>query len=305
MKNIYKIIIGIAASCILLVIIDRAVGTLSEKMYYGSKYGIYHRQIYCLHNSKDDVVILGSSRAAHHYVPQVFEDTLGMSCYNAGSDGMCVYYHYVILASRIYRKQPPKTVIYEVLGSDATVSQGAAFTLDAALERLAPHYGDTPVIDSLFSLGGWKENLKLLSKTYKYNSALVQLIKCNYIPWPEDRGYEALKGKMKVKKGVADDVLEESKVVELDSIKIQYIKKLIALCKQNDIKLVMCYSPYYKKPMPEGAKVIKQIAQQENVIFFDYNTDVRFQNEKYYQDASHMNDTGAKLYSKDLVGKIK
>ena len=54
-----------------------------------------------------------------------------------------------------------------------------------------PHYGEFAEIDSMFAINGWKEKVKLLSKTYKYNSNLVQTIKCNYIPWPEDRGYEA------------------------------------------------------------------------------------------------------------------
>ena len=49
-------------------------------------------------NQPYDLAVLWG-RAAHYYVPQIFEDSLGLSCYNAGSDGMCIYYHYGILAS--------------------------------------------------------------------------------------------------------------------------------------------------------------------------------------------------------------
>lgn len=99
MKDITKIIVRVISFCALLFIIDWVVGTWSERIYYKSKYGIFHRQIYCLTESQDELMILGSSRAAHHYVPQIFEDSLGLSSYNAGSDGMCIYYHYGILAS--------------------------------------------------------------------------------------------------------------------------------------------------------------------------------------------------------------
>lgn len=304
MKDIKKITIGVLSFCALLIAADWAVGTWSEKMYYKSKYGIFHRQIYCLTESQDEFMILGSSRAAHHYVPQIFEDSLGMSCYNAGSDGMCIYYHYGILASRIQRGCPPKMVILEVIGTDAEVSQGATFSLDAALDRYAPHYGEFAEIDSLFAFNGWKERFKLMSKTYRYNSKLVQTIKCNYIPWPEDRGYEALTGMMQVAEGVkAADVLATTTSEEpiIEERKLLYLQKFIADCKANNIQLVMCYSPYYGQSVPKSIRIIEGMAKKNDVPFMNYGDDVRFQNPEYFQDASHLNDTGARVYCKEIV----
>lgn len=307
MKDIKKITIGIASICILLVIIDWAVGTWSESMYYKSKYGIFRRQIYCLTESQDDLMILGSSRAAHHYVPQIFEDSLGLTCYNAGSDGMCIYYHYGILASRIQRGCPPKLIILEVISTDAEVSQGATFSLDAALDRYAPHYGEFAEIDSLFAFNGWKEKVKLMSKTYKYNSKLVQTIKCNYIPWPEDRGYEALSGVMKVTEGeeVTDVLLLASDKPNIEERKLAYLQKFIDKCKDNDIKLYMCYSPYFSQEVPKSIRMIEGLAEKNNVRFLNYGNDGRFQKTEYFQDASHLNDKGAKEYSKEIANVLK
>ena len=304
MKEIKKIALGVIAMALLLVAADWAVGSWSEMMYYKSKYGIFHRQIYCLQESKDDIMILGSSRAAHHYVPQIFEDSLGMTCYNAGSDGMCIYYHYAILASRIHRGCAPKMVILEVMPSDVVVSGGATFTLDAALDRLAPHYGEIPAIDSLFALNGWKESLKLMSKTYRYNSKLVQTIKCNYIPWPEDRGYEALDGVMEIVDGKAADVLEVAKNPVIEESKVIYLKKLIKLCDEKDIKLVLCYSPYFGSTPNKGIQMIQEIARENNIRFLDYGQNESFQKPVYFQDASHLNDTGAKEYTKEIITNI-
>lgn len=307
MKDIKKIVIGVLGFCLLLVVVDWAVGTWSEKMYYKSKYGIFHRQIYCLTESQDELMILGSSRAAHHYVPQIFEDSLGMSCYNAGSDGMCIYYHYGILASRIQRECPPKIVILEVIGMDAEVSQSATFSLDAALDRYAPHYGEFSEIDSMFALNGWKEKVKLLSKTYKYNSKLVQTIKCNYIPWPEDRGYEALNGVMKISDGEkAADVLAPFSVQpNIEERKIEYLQQFIDDCKENNIQLIMCYSPYYGQSVPKSIRIIEEMAKKNNVPFLNDGDDVRFQKPEYFQDASHLNDTGAREYSKEISRVLK
>ena len=303
MKDIKKVLIGIVTFCLLLVVVDRAVGGWSDKMYHQSKYGIFHRQIYCLTESQDELMILGSSRAAHHYVPQVFEDSLGMSCYNAGSDGMCIYYHYGILASRIQRGCPPKMVILEVISTDAEVSQGATFSLDAALDRYAPHYGEFTEIDSLFAYNGWKERVKLMSKTYRYNSKLVQTIKCNYIPWPEDRGYEALTGVMQVAEGAkaADVLAPASDDPTIEERKLVYLQKFIYDCKANNIQLVMCYSPYYGQAVPNSIRMIEGIAAKNDVLFLNYGDDERFQKPEYFQDASHLNDTGATEYSKEVA----
>lgn len=305
MKNIYKILIGMAAACVLMVVLDWAVGTWSEKMYYKSKYGMFHRQIYCLQESKDDILILGSSRAAHHYVPQIFEDSLGMSCYNAGSDGECIYYHYAILAARCFRKCPPKLVILEVMGLDVTVSNTGSFSLADALDRLAPHYGEVPAIDSLFYLNGWKERVKLCSKTYRYNSKMVQTIKCNYLPSPEDKGYEALDGVLEIKDGKAADVLTSSSEPDIEERKVVYVRKLIDLCRKNNIELVMCFSPYYNSSMPQSVSLLKDIAAEEGVPFFDYYSSEEYQRPEYFKDASHLNDTGARLYSREIAHRIK
>lgn len=306
MKDIKKIAIAVLGFCVLLIAADWAVGTWSEKMYHKSKYGILRRQIYCLTESQDELMILGSSRAAHHYVPQIFEDSLGMSCYNAGSDGMCIYYHYGILASRIQRDCPPKMVILEVIGTDVEVSQSATFSLDAALDRYAPHYGQFTEIDSMFAFNGWKEKVKLLSKTYKYNSKLVQTIKCNYIPWPEDRGYEALNGVMKVAEGenAADVLAPSSDQPNIEERKLVYLQKFIDDCKDNNIGLVMCYSPYYGQTIPKSIRVIEELAEKNGVKFLNYGDDVRFQKPEYFQDASHLNDTGAKEFTREIASVL-
>ena len=99
--ELQKVFLGIIAIIVLLVAADWAVGTWSEKMYYKSKYGIFRRQIYCMQESHDELLIMGSSRADHQYVSGIFEDSLGLKTYNAGSEGMCIYYQYAILASYV------------------------------------------------------------------------------------------------------------------------------------------------------------------------------------------------------------
>ena len=41
--------------------------------------------------TKADLLVFGSSRANHHYVPEVFEDSLKLTFYNTGKDGSGIF----------------------------------------------------------------------------------------------------------------------------------------------------------------------------------------------------------------------
>ena len=47
-------------------------------------------------------------------------------------------------------------VVLDVISTDVETSQGATFSLDAALERFASHHGQFAGIDSMYAYNGWK-----------------------------------------------------------------------------------------------------------------------------------------------------
>ena len=60
-----------------------------------------------------NILIFGSSRAAHHYVPSILSDSLDMSCYNCGLDGNGIIYGYGKLKT-ITARYYPKIVILDI-----------------------------------------------------------------------------------------------------------------------------------------------------------------------------------------------
>lgn len=295
-------LISILAVLILLVLMDFCVGGVSSWLYHRSKYGIFHRQLYVLNESKDDIIILGSSRASHHYVSSVFTDSLGLSCYNAGSEGMCIYYHYAMLAAMIERGHCPKVVIYDVMDLDAMEYPGPTFTLDAALDRLAPHYGEYACIDSLFDLKDWKEKLKLLSWTYRYNSKFVQSIKCNFMPLPEDNGYEKVVGKLPDNMNFTK---EEYNDCELDSQKLQYMQKMVDLTKRHKIKMFFVFSPSFKENPSKAYDAAKEVACNNQIEVIDCYNEPTLMKRELFRDLRHLNDEGAHVWSSHISHLIK
>ena len=302
MKEWQKVILGGLVFLGMLLVADWAVGTLSKHLYYNSRYGIFHRQIYCIEESQDDVLILGSSRANHQYVSSVFADTLGLSVYNAGSEGMCVFYHYAILDAVLRRGHRPKLVVYDVMDLDAEEPNGNTFTLDAAIDRLMPHYGKFVGIDSLIALKGWQQKLTILSKTYRYNSKAVQMIKCNFLPQSEDRGYEVVKGMLP---DSIEYINEPDTTGVIDSLKLTYVAKLIKLALENEVPLIMVYSPLFRNPECNGVNVIKEIARDNQVSFWDYSKEETLLSREYFRDVNHLNDDGAHVWSAFLAHQLK
>ncbi len=295
----------VAIAVLLTIAIDWCLGSACAWLYHRSKYGIFRRQQYVLNEAKDDIIILGSSRASHQYIPSIISDSLGMSCYNAGSEGMCIYYHYAILASMIERGFCPKVVVYDVFNLDTKIHPGPTFTLDAALDRLAPHYGEYICIDSLFANKGWKEKLKLQSLSYRYNSKLVQSIKCNFIPSPEDNGYEAVQGKLKDSMQFHQETYDDCL---LDSLKLCYMNKMIDLAERHHIRLFFVLSPYFVDNPSRAYDVAIEIARAHGVDVIDCYNDPTMMKREWFRDLMHLNDEGAHIwsayFSHILKGKI-
>ena len=303
MKQLKRIVIAIIGTVLFFVAIDLAGGLVCDKLYRKAKYSIYARQNYVLEKSTDDVIILGSSRAAHHYIPTIITDFVGLSCYNAGSDGMCIFYHFGVLSAMIERGHKPKMVIYDVIESDILRTNSAQFSLEAAVERFAPVYGESKAIDLLVSLKGKLELLKFYSALYRYNSHLVQLIRCNCIPQSDELGYERLDGVLKIEE--KDEVKDAVKLVEIDALKVEYFKKLIQLCNSNDISLSLVYSPKYSKRVLKDIDIVHEIANEYNVPFYSMTNELVFKDEKMFKDMSHLNHDGATLFTNMIVHEIK
>ena len=82
-----KYLIKIFFYFIAIAVLDFVFGQACQYMNDHSKGGGIKSRYYVCKESTEDVLIFGSSRAKHHYVPDVIEDSLKVSCYNTGEDG--------------------------------------------------------------------------------------------------------------------------------------------------------------------------------------------------------------------------
>ena len=288
---------------ILLFMADQFAGVLFRKLE--SKAGDkYARENYIRYIMNEDIIIMGSSKATYHYVPNILSKELKMSVYNCGQKGNGIIYEYGRLET-IYKRYHPKIIIMDVIkGYDLEKNDNSRY-----LDFLKIDYGTNKSIDSLFYAVDKYSKYKMLLNCYRYNSTLCDLL-INYFYRSRNRfsddGYSALHGS-KIKTSVSQKTEKNDMndvKMEIDPIKIKYLKKIV-LDKPKECFMIFVLSPsMYEKSVDYNC--VKQICKQNNILFLDYSNDNRFVGKEYlFYDYVHLNEFGAKKFSKILASDIK
>ena len=91
-KFIYSILILLVA----VIAGDWAMGRWLRHIYEHTHCDEIGRLNYISDSVTADIVVLGSSRALHHYVPSTITDSTGLSCYNCGFENEGIVFHYAL-----------------------------------------------------------------------------------------------------------------------------------------------------------------------------------------------------------------
>ena len=108
-KFLLKVVLFLAC----VVIMDLVFGYGFSWLRSHAKGGSTANCEYIANRVEEDIIILGSSRATHHYIPQIIEDSLGMSCYNCGEEGNGVILAYGRL-KMLTNRYKPQLILYEI-----------------------------------------------------------------------------------------------------------------------------------------------------------------------------------------------
>jgi hypothetical protein len=280
--------------------LDAGVGSLLRHYYFKQVAGLNYRTTYAVEQSRDDIIILGSSRAQAHYVPSILESGLGGTCYNAGRNGQSLLYaaavHHSILA-----RQAPRVVILDLIPTDFFQYHGHYDRLAALL----PYYKDTEAVRPFVRLRSRLEPVKLLSRIYPFNSLPLQIIKYNLVPPAQDKGFIAQHGRIRLPlhppKGRA------WLVNGLDPQMLDAFTELVATCQENGIELYPVISPAFPGKMfgEDAVSELERILEGTPYRLWNYADHPEFVlNTELFSDRDHLNQDGAEAYTKIVVDRI-
>jgi hypothetical protein len=289
-----------------LFILDRKGGDVLEKYYFTQKSGEGSITTYALDECKDDVLIFGSSRANHHYVSKLIGDSLQLSCYNLGRNGMNILYADALL-KEILKRYHPKMIILDVMENEfsfLSINNGLKKTTTALLPYLDEH----PALASVISLSGDYEVAKAkLSNIYPYNSLLIPILQHHLtdVGMKNENGFQPLTKKMDVEK--ENQWLRSIPAPVIDTNSVNVMQEFLKIVSANNIVLYAIISPaYLQVPNQKEVAMMNDILQQYHFTLWNYSGDSTWSTHpELFRDAVHLNEEGAIVFSEDVVQRIK
>lgn len=186
-----KFILKLFIFACLVITIDIAIGGMYilYNQAHGGETGKAHE---IMTKVEPDLLVIGSSRAMHHYDPKILEGKLGLNAYNAGFDGQGTLLGYGLLKGMLSRHKP-KIIICELTPQFDVYKDNK----NVSINILAP-YHKVNGVDSLFNDIDYTEKYKMISNAYVYNSKLLRILP-NIILGRDGflKGYDPLSSSMK------------------------------------------------------------------------------------------------------------
>ena len=305
-QQIFKIIFFLLA----LALADQVTGYVLRKLYFTQKSGQQASLDYSLNKCNADILIFGNSRAQHHYDPRILQDSLHLSCYNAGMDGghsLLMQYAQIKVITARYT---PKIIILEFLPDNI----GSLDNVYEKLSILLPYYKEYPYLQSLILLRGPFEKVKLISSVYPFNSDLLNIVRYNTNTQSARKkdieGYVPLKEVMSLEMTEAKPDPMKNSIV--DTNMVSSLKNIIRICKEKNISLYIISSPFFQNenekinPVSIPAKLAIEILRQNNIDYLDLSGDASFIHKRvWFTDKGHLNKIGASRFSSIIVHWIK
>lgn len=294
-----KFLLSIACFIVALTAADLLYGLCCNYMNNHPKRGETFYRNYIVNDSNDDIVMFGSSRMVHHYVSNIIADSLGMTVWNAGVDGMGIIMNYGYL-ELLLRHHTPKVILYDLSPYDICIEDNVK-----QLRNLRPYAG-VKEIREIIKLVDPSELIKLHSRLFMYNSSLLPLVRDYYKTGGKGKGngYRPLSG-------VMDETMindEESISVfnlSTDEIKLGMLEKFVSKCKNKGIQLIFMLSPEFCSQQTVLSDSIENLIN-DNAMFFNYSYVEGISNNKaLFWDREHLNDVGAVLFTRLLSERLK
>lgn len=310
MHNFKKIILH-TTLLIFFVIIILICSTLPY--FWGESYYYQDYKVRTSLSGKLDTLVIGSSHALRSIKPTVLNEKLNTKAYNLSSPLMSMYGRYAMLEKEI-KRNPIKTVYLEISYNALTLDrktlglEGDLYVLgrfDNVFERIN-------FFTNAFTPDEYKKVLSDIivrsKNSFSIHNTIEQYETFGYLSMPSNNQLLSDEVKEKVKNtNVLDTKIKEES--------LNYFDKIIKLCKENDIRVILVVTPVTERMILEYSNlddIFSQyidLAKEYNCEYYDFNLDKNrmklYPEETSFYDNTHMSDSGAEIFSNRLTEIIE
>lgn len=288
-------------------------------------------EFYNMPEKSIDIVFLGSSHAYRSFDPFVFDKEIGLKSFNMGSPLQKPVESYYVLKETL-EYQNPKVVVFDVywaIFNNEKYFSTKIWNFDsmkpstAKLGYLINVFDTDQYLSALFKSIRYHENTSAYIKLLA-GKGLTKVTEIDYNNKPQN-----YKGKgFVIENKIADqgDIVKEFKgrvkestsQFKWDEKQMRYFEKIIKLCKEKDIELILVTAPVapsyfdamqkYKYDYKDIHNKVKEIALRNNLKYIDYNLKNSKEglfSDKDFSDNNHLNYQGAQKISFFLAKELK
>ncbi|MGH1364546.1 MAG: hypothetical protein ACRBF0_13380 [Calditrichia bacterium] len=295
---------------LIFILIELSLGFIAKEIFFSQKTGKYARLTHSIKTDRSELLIMGSSRANRHYVPDILEKELKMTCYNAGVQGQYLIFH-TALQKMILKRHKPKHIILNI-------DEGWLYESEESYKRLAdlqPYYSDFETeLKPILTLDSKFNTYKLLFSSYQTNSTLAHSVKYFFLPQQDYKGYRPLFIKMKKPlprktKPINSQMIKED-IQKIDTTFVRMFEEFINNAKTNNVNLIFTISPHLKQAnalkVNKSLDLMKSMAVEQGIPLIDFSDDKTFIEQYHlFYDPLHLNNDGATIFSKLLADTLK
>lgn len=303
-----KYLFTVAVVVLMVVVVDIAVGFALDNLSHSIPVTQEKGKVQFARNKvHTDLVVIGSSRAAHHYDVRVLSDSLGCSAYNLGMDGRFFLDNCCVMHA-LTRRYTPKYLILEI-------SAGAMYVEDKNIMDLQYNYywSDEYVRDIVNREEGWQTEVKMLSSLFRYNANAFNTISFGLKGICLGKQDDPLKGYVPIafKKKRKELELHESKsnaVRTVSEWKEGLLSDLLKDATEKGIQVYVITSPSFCTPNDVNTKstqAIDSICNIHDIPYWNYSSDPLFLvHPEWFSDGTHLNEVGATKFTNKIVRRL-
>jgi hypothetical protein len=301
MKNdVKKFLKNLCILCTIIFLLDRSLGFVMQYFYEKQTQGETAITTYAIEKAKEDIIIFGSSRASHHYDCRIFRDSLGLSAFNTGKDGMSIIYASTILPLIIERHKP-KLIFLDVNPEELSFRAGKEGQ-DLLISTLLPYASRYRKIRETISENNKIELIKSqISKLYAYNSFIIPIIQhYMHIGLTNFNGYVPLSGSHT---SVGETSIVQKNHLVIDSFILKKFEDFLSQVKAANVNMKIIISPILMHNSTVQVAIMQSLANKYGYDFWDYSQAIN--DPKLFYDNLHLNAQGAVAFSKLIVTRFK
>jgi hypothetical protein len=253
-------------------------------------YNVHHRSKPDVRGVDSEVVFFGSSRCVNTIVPDDFYKLSGYSSYNMGWAASNPREIYAAIKIFLKNNKHPKFICIQVDAEHSLIEED-----NLAKQSLLKYY-NKGIIDEYFSdKTNFEMAIPLYSSMINRDFGWREMLKTFFSNrYPENGGYAPINNIIENPHDITPQKISNT----LFNNKSVWIQKSIQICMDKNINVVLFTSPYFKLENPESFNKLEMY----DITYWNFSNSIT--EYKYFSDPSHLNDVGARLFTKQLANSF-